>query len=149
MLTRRLELGEPTNDPVTTWLALSAFAALGVAMVAYLVLFAGTGPDRSPLVGTWLGEGSEGGEVVYQFDAGGWGYRIAGGVREEFRYTLIEGYPNELRLRVDPDRDTAVYRGLVEFRGDRYIRLEMGGRGEGPPHRVTPRALYLTRPPSR
>ena len=147
----QLELGEPANDPVAIRLAVSVFARLGLGMIVSLALFAGSEHSNGPLVGTWVDEGLGAGGVVYQFYPGGRGYRTAQGVREDFRYILIEGYPNELRLRVQQPSagDTVEYRGLVAFRGHRNIRLEMGPPGEAPPHRVSAQALHLSRPPSR
>ena len=103
----------------------------------------------SLLSGTWLGDDGGGGSVVYHFGSDDLGYRVVDSSRQEFAYTLVEGYPNELRLRIRMGGDSAEYRGLVELRDHGELRLELGARGEPPPYRITPRALRLRHPPAR
>ena len=117
-----------------------AFAACAAAL-SYLLLQSAP-PD---LLGSWIGRDSAGAEVVYHFDRDGSGFRVKGGRREPFRYDFTEGYPNTLRLTLEPD--TVTYRGLADV-GSR-LRLEFGDPGAPAPRRLSDRALRLRRPPTR
>jgi hypothetical protein len=143
----------PTSDAgegrAASLAALLVVAALTLAVMVSLV---GSGPTPRPsafLVGTWLGDDGSGGEVVYHFGADGRGYRVVDRARQEFAYTLVEGYPHELRLRIRIGPDSAVFRGLVQRRGPGELALELGGRNLPPPYRLTSRAVLLHHPPAR
>ncbi len=130
-------------------MALAVFAAMGLVAIVSLARLDATPPATSLLGGTWLGDDGSGGEVVYHFGPDDRGYRVVDREREEFAYTLVEGYPDELRLRIRLGDDSVTYRGLVQLGDPRELRLEVGGRGEPPPYRITERALRLHHPPAR
>jgi len=149
MTTIQIEREAGPNDRLASALALTVFALLGLAAVVGAIVFTVGAFGQSPLSGMWVGRDDTGAEVVYHFAPDGTGYRRTADCREDLTWSLSEGYPNELRLRLSSDGDTVDFRALVEFVSDARIRLEVGARDRPAPRRMGPAALELRRPPTR
>lgn len=145
----RLRSRDEGSDPEAKRLVVLVGVALFLGLAASLILLGYVPSSPGPLTGTWTGRDASGRETFYHFGDDELGYRVVDGSREEFGYTLIEGYPNELSIRMPSGADTAVYRGLVDFWKAGQLRLEFAGHGDPPPERITVGALALRRVPTR
>jgi hypothetical protein len=145
----RLRYGDQSNDPEANRIAVLVVTALCLSLVGAVVLSIHVPSSPGPLTGTWTGRDASGGEIYYHFGDDERGYRVVEDTREEFGYTLEEGYPNELHLRVSLGGEAATYRAVVDFWKAGHLRLELGGRGDPRPDAITAGALELRRVPTR